>query len=153
MAGASNDTDLLDKIAGVVADAAQDKFWPKIPGRGRNYATGEPASIGSIDPSGTLHYDELDKIVPGMKLSSSYLLRPWSLGKRFPFASGNDVSVTLYFDKDAITGNRPSAPLSGGSITVEGKTSDGLKRSLVIVGGRSQTGGPAASVLVEMALW
>jgi hypothetical protein len=150
MAGASTDSDLMDAIRDAVSDAAQDKFWQKIPGQGKNVVTGEQATIGSIDPSGTPHYDPLDQIVPGTQLKSTWLTQPWALGKRFPFASGNDVYFKLYVDKDAIGANKPADLISGGSITIEGKSSDGLSRSLTIVGGRSQAGGPAGAVLFEM---
>ncbi|HZZ78333.1 MAG TPA: hypothetical protein VFE62_07430 [Gemmataceae bacterium] len=159
MAGASNDTALLDAIRDAVADAAQDKFWTKIPGRGKNYATGEQASIGSVSPgsvdssgrvlpSGTTVYDDLDKVVPG-----SALKLPLSLGKRFGFSSGNDVYFKLYVDKDAVTGQYPTAPITGGSFTIEGKTSDGLSRKLTIIGGRGQTTGPAGAVVLEATFW
>src|SRR5205807_3465076 len=123
--------------------------WAKIPGRGTNIVTGEKTTIGSIDPSGTPKYDGVDQVVPGTQLKSTWLMKPITLGKRFGFASGSDVYFKLYVDKDAFDANKPSLILSGGSITIDGKTSDGLKRTLTIVGGRDQTGGPTGAVVFE----
>jgi hypothetical protein len=159
LAGAGTDTDLLDTIRDFISDAAQDKFWAKIPAPGKNYANGEQASIGSISPGsvddsgkalppGTTVYDGLDKVVPGTALKL-----PLSLGKRFGFSSGNDVYFKLYLDKDAIAGERPSALIAGGSFTITGKTSDGLSRKLTFVAGRGQAGGPAGAVLLEATFW
>ena len=145
VAGLSLDSDLLDKIRDAVGDAAQDKFWPKIYVPKFNYANGQPATIGSIDPAGTPHYDGPDKVVPGTALTL-----PFSLSKRFPYASGNDVHFKLYLDKDAIDGNRPAALVSGAAIEVQGKTSDGMTHSLTIIGGRGMTGGPAGAVIFEI---
>lgn len=149
---ASLDTDLFDKIRDVISDLAQDKFWRDISVPGTKYANREQASIGKIDPSGKPQYDELSKIVPGLSIPPSSILPVKYTIKRFPFVNSADVISSIYLDTDVLLSNqgRGSALIAGGSIKIDGKTSDGLPCSLLLVGGRDQVGGPAFSVTLQI---
>lgn len=150
---ASLDTDLFDKIRDLIRDMAQDKFWHDIsvPGTTK-YADGGQASIGKIDPSGRPRYDGLSNIVPGFAIPPLSILPAKYATKRFPFVNSADVIPSIYLDKDVLLSSqgRRSALIAGGSIKIDGKTSDGLPCSLLLVGGRDQVGGPAFSLTLQI---
>jgi hypothetical protein len=149
---ASLDTDLFDKIRDVIRDMAQAKFWPDISVPGTKYADREQASIGKIDPSGKPQYDELSNIVPGLSMPPPSILPVKYTTRRFPFVNSADVIPSIYLDTDVLLSNqgRGSALIAGGSIKIDGKTSDGLPCSLLLVGGRDQVGGPAFSLTLQI---
>ncbi len=132
------DDELLKKIA----DAINDQLATNLNVRGRtNIASGDPASIGKIDPGGVPQYDGVDKVVPSMDLLS--------LSKTFRFASVNDVKVTLLVDPDAVKAGKVPLMLSGASVEVPVKPSWApADTKLTVMAGRGQAGGPAGSVSV-----
>ncbi len=142
---------LWDKLAGLIGDAGPGAMWRPItvPG-GTNVVTGEPASIGVVDPAGRLRYDGVDSIVAGSALDSRWLGLSLGFGRRFRFATDLDVSVQLFADKDAVLTQQPQYLFSGGALSVQGRTSWGGDINLRIGAGRDQSGGAAGFFTLQI---
>ncbi len=142
---------LWDKLAGLIADNAPGALWRPIAVPGAtNVVTGEPFSIGVIDPAGRTRYDGVDATVAGAALDSRWLGGALGFGRRFRFASDLDVSVQLFADKDAILRQQPQYLFSGGALSVQGRTSWGADLNLRIGAGRDQAGGAAGFFTVQI---
>ena len=142
---------LWDKLAGLIGDAAPGALWRPIAVPGAtNVVTGEPFSIGTIDPAGHLRYDGADATVAGTALDSRWLGLSLGFGRRFRFATDLDVSVQLFADKDAVLAEKPQYLFSGGALSVQGRTSWGSDLSLRIGAGRDQAGGAAGFFTLQI---
>ena len=119
--------------------------WTKIPGPKTNVANGQPASIGSVSPAGTMIPTPADGVLAGFAVP----LPAISAGKRFPFSSGLDVHLYVYVDKDAFAQDmRLWVP--GGGVSFESKTSDGTTLKLRFGAGRDQAGGAAGFIRLQL---
>lgn len=119
--------------------------WTDIPGPKTNVATGQPASVGKVSPSGTMIPTPADGALAGFGIP----LPAISAGKRYPFSSGLDVHLYVYVDKDAFAHDmRLWVP--GGGLGFEGKTSDGTTLKLRVGAGRDQAGGPAGFIRLQI---
>ena len=87
-----------------------------------NIVTGQPASEGKIDPSGLVLPTQPTGVIAGFGLP----LPAISLGKRFGFATGWDVHLYLYLDKDAFAQQMRYFG-SGGGVGFEGKRAAGIR--------------------------
>jgi len=142
---------LWDKLAGLIADTAPGALWRPIAVRGAtNVVTGEPFSIGVIEPAGRLRYDGVDATVAGSALDSRWLGLALGFGRRYSFASGLDVSLQVFADKDASLRERPQYLFSGGALSVQGRTSGGSPLNLRIGAGRDQAGGAAGFFTLQI---
>lgn len=142
---------LWDKLADIVATQAANAAWREIGVPGRpNVVTGQPSSIGLLDPAGRPRYQGVDESVAGTALDSGWLGGSLTLGKRFRFASDLDVSLLIYADKDAALAGQASNPLAGGGVSVTGRTSRGAELKLRIGAGRDQAGGAAGFFLLQI---
>ena len=119
--------------------------WTDIPGAQTNIANGKPVSIGKIDGGGNVVPTSADGVIAGFGLP----LPAISAGKRYPFASGLDVHLYVYVDKDAFARDMKLLP-AGGGIGFETKTSDGTKLKLRIGAGRDQAGGAAGFIRLQI---
>jgi hypothetical protein len=159
---------LWDKLADIVATQTANAAWREIGVPGRpNVVTGQPSSIGLLDPAGRPRYQGVDESVAGTALDSGWLggsltlgkrfrfasdlyVSLLTLGKRFRFASDLDVSLLIYADKDAALAGQASNPLAGGGVSVTGRTSRGAELKLRIGAGRDQAGGAAGFFLLQI---
>src|SRR6516165_4509557 len=136
--------DAWDKLYGLLREAGPS-LWPDIPSLRRNIVTGQPASEGKIDPSGLVLPTQPTGVIAGFGLP----LPAISLGKRFGFATGWDVHLYLYLDKDAFAQQMRYFG-SGGGIGFEGKTSGGDTLKLRLGVGRDQAGGGAGFIRLQI---
>ncbi len=120
-----------------------------MPGR-PNVVTGQPSSIGLLDPAGRPRYQGVDESVAGPALDSGWLGGSLTLGKRFRFASDLDVSLLIHADKDAALAGQASNLLAGGGVSVTGRTSRGAELKLRIGAVRDQAGGAAGFFLLQI---
>lgn len=142
---------LWDKLAGLIGDSAPGALWRPVTVPGAtNVVTGEPFSIGVVDPSGRPRYDGVDATVAGSALDSRWLGLSLGFGRRFRFASDLDVSVQLFADKDAVLTQQPQYLFSGGALSVQGRTSWGADLNLRIGAGRDQAGGAAGFFTLQI---
>lgn len=142
---------LWDKLAGLIGDAAPGALWRPITVWGAtNVVTGEPFSIGVVDPAGRLRYDGVDATVAGSALDSRWLGLALGFGRRYSFASDLDVSLQVFADKDAVLRERPQYLFSGGALSVQGRTSSGANLNLRIGAGRDQAGGAAGFLTLQI---
>jgi hypothetical protein len=142
---------LWDKLAGLIGDAAPGALWRPITVPGAtNVVTGEPFSIGVVEPAGRLRYDGVDAAVAGSALDSRWLGLTLGFGRRYRFASDLDLSLQVFADKDAVLRERPQYLFSGGALSVKGRTSSGADLNLRIGAGRDQSGGAAGFFTLQI---
>jgi hypothetical protein len=142
--GGSADDNVWDTLYGLLRKGGQG-LWPDVPGNKPNIAKGGPASVGKVDPSGTVIPPSADDAVAGAGIPSPAI----SLGKRFPFISHPDVHLYVYVDKDAYP-NKPNLLFSGAGVGIEGKTSGGNPVKLRIGAGRDESGGKAGFLTFQI---
>jgi len=142
---------LWDQLAGLIGSVGPGALWQPltVPGA-TNVVTGQPFTIGTIDPAGRPRFDGVDSTVAGSALDSRWLGLSLGFGRRFRFATDLDVSVQLFADKDAILTQQPRYLFSGGALSVKGRTSWGSDLNLRIGAGRDQSGGPAGFFTLQI---
>jgi len=140
---AAADSTVWDTIYGLMRSAGPS-LWPSVPGTQTNVVTGQPVSIGKIDPAGTFVPTSPSGVIAGTGIPSPAI----SLGRKFGFASDPDVHLYLYVDKDAYA-DKPNYLFSGGGIGLEGKTSSGNPVKLRFGAGRDTAGGGAGFITIQ----
>jgi hypothetical protein len=136
--------DSMDSLYGLAIQLGSSS-WTDVPGPKTNVATGQPASIGKVSPSGTMIPTPADGMLAGFAVP----LPAISAGKRYPFSSGLDVHLYVYVDKDAFSQDmRLWVP--GGGVGFEGKTSSGTSLKLRFGAGRDQAGGGAGFIRLQI---
>jgi hypothetical protein len=138
------DNKVWDTLYGLLRQAGPN-LWPDVPGNKPNIVTKKPASDGKVDPSGVVVPPG-----PGDSVAGTGIPLPAiSVGRRFPFASDPDVQLYIYLDKDAYP-QQPNLLLTGGGVSIEGKTSWGDTLKLRFGAGRGAAGGPASFFTIQL---
>ncbi|MCK8787426.1 hypothetical protein M0638_23940 [Roseomonas sp. NAR14] len=142
---AAADTEVMDLLAKLVLAAGQGT-WKDVTAPGTNMVTGEPASIGKIEPGGRVRHDGVeDSTVAGTGIDLEKL-GAVSIAKKFAFASDLNVHAMIFVDKDAVLGGKMLSAMPGGGLVVKGRTSWGAELNLTVGAGRDQTGGAAGFI-------
>jgi hypothetical protein len=143
------DTKGWDALNGIVSGLGST-IWTKVTIPRLDFATGQRASIGNIDASSRFVPTQAGSAVAGFALPFPEI----SIGRRFAFL--NDPTINFKIRVDVTTlqnpnGVNPGAVISGGGVSIEGRTTSGDILKLGCGAGRDVTGGGAGFVTFELS--
>ena len=141
---------LWDVAAQVLAAYGKKNWQPRVPGPRINIATGKPASIGQLDPSGKVGLSAPDSSVAGISIPVTPAI---AVGKNYRLCSVDNVHLEFLLDPDTLKKSHPNFWLldGGAAVNIKGKTSSGDPLQLRIGIGRGTTGGPASFTTIQIS--